>query len=138
MAVVIGILALTAAVLLSLLLFHRSEMKHISRQLGEIVNQDTNELVHTVGAGGADRELIDAVNGVLEKIRREGIAYRKKRHDLEMMITNISHDLRTPLTSAMGYVPASGEGDFPGGAGAGAGDRGAKAAPAGGTDQFLF
>lgn len=104
MAVVIGILALAAAVLLSLLLFHRSEMKHISRQIREIVDQDTNELVHTVGAGGADRELIDAVNGVLEKMRREGIAYRKKRHDLEMMITNISHDLRTPLTSAMGYV----------------------------------
>ena len=104
MALAVGILIFTVAVLLFLLLICQYEMKNISRQLESIMESDTNGLVHTVGAGGAGRRLINAVNAVLGKMRREGIAYRQKSHDLELMMTNISHDLRTPLTSAMGYV----------------------------------
>ena len=113
MAVVMGILAFAAAVLLALLLLHQYETKHIVKQLGQIVARDTNELVHTVGAGRADRELINEINQVLEEMRRQGIAYRKKRHDLELMVTNISHDLRTPLTSAIGYVGLIRSGEMP-------------------------
>lgn len=104
MALAVGILIFAVAVLLFLLLICQYEMENISRQLESIMENDTNGLVHTVGASGAGRRLINAVNAVLGKMRREGIAYRKKSHDLELMMTNISHDLRTPLTSAMGYV----------------------------------
>ena len=113
MALAVGILIFAVAVLLFLLLICQYEMKNISRQLESIMESDTNRLVHTVGAGGAGRRLINAVNAVLGKMRREGIAYRQKSHDLELMMTNISHDLRTPLTSAMGYASLIRSGEIP-------------------------
>ena len=90
-----------ALVLLFLLIIQRHEIKGITRQLKVLKNKDTNGLVHTVGA---HKELIGAINSLLREIRANRIDYLRKNHAVEQMMTNISHDLRTPLTSAMGYI----------------------------------
>ena len=54
-------------------------------------------------SGTAD-QLIIQINVLLKEIHGIKAEYRRKQHALEQMITNISHDLRTPLTSAMGYI----------------------------------
>ena len=113
MEMVIVLLAFAAAALLFLLLLQRYEIKHITRQLREIAARNTNEFVHTLGADGAGRELINEINHILDRMRGEGIRYRKKKHDMEMMLTNIAHDLRTPLTSAIGYVGLMRSGEIP-------------------------
>jgi signal transduction histidine kinase len=48
--------------------------------------------------------MINEINQMLKEVRRNRIDYSRKSHNLEQMMTNISHDLRTPLTSAMGYI----------------------------------
>ena len=92
---------ITAVILLFLLILHRHEIKDVTRQLRDLKNKDTNELVHTVGA---NKELIGEINSLLREIRGNRIDYLRKNHAVEQMMTNISHDLRTPLTSAMGYI----------------------------------
>lgn len=96
------ILGITSAILLFLLLLQRQEIRSISRQLKEIKEQDTNLLVHSAGSNST--ELINEINALLQELQRSRIHYQQKNHALEQMMTNISHDLRTPLTSAMGYI----------------------------------
>ena len=98
------LLGITSCVLLFLLLLQRNEIRSITNQLKEIMPQDTNELVHSDGSGKASADLINEINALLRQMQRSRIHYQQKNHALEQMMTNISHDLRTPLTSAMGYI----------------------------------
>lgn len=98
------ILIAAVGILLFLLLLQKREIKSISGQLHEIKTRDTNQLVHALSGDRACRELINEINAMLGEVRADRIEYQKKSHAYEQMLTNISHDLRTPLTSAMGYM----------------------------------
>lgn len=91
-------------ILLLLLLLQRNEKRNISSQLKEIRTQNTNALVHTNGSGKASADLINEINALIREMQYSRIHYQQKNHALEQMMANISHDLRTPLTSAMGYL----------------------------------
>ena len=104
MLIALLITFIMAIILLFLFIMQKNEIKNISRQLKEIKATDTNELVHTVSGQKACVELIDEINFLLKRVRDNRIVYQQKNHALDQMITNISHDLRTPLTSAMGYI----------------------------------
>ena len=110
-ALVITIIA--AVILLLLLILQRYEIKNISRQIKDIRSKDTNQLVHTSGSDKTYTELINEINFLLHEMRDRKIDYQKKGHALEQMMTNISHDLRTPLTSAMGYIGIIKSSDMP-------------------------
>ena len=102
MTAAVVILAAAAAGLLIVCIFQHIEMTAVARQLRELKEKKTNSLVHSSN-GTADR-LIMEINELLRSTRSEHIAYERKNHALEQMMTNISHDLRTPLTSALGYI----------------------------------
>ncbi|MBQ7004321.1 MAG: HAMP domain-containing histidine kinase [Oscillospiraceae bacterium] len=102
MTVAVIVLSIAAAVLLLLCILQKREMRHIEKQLAEIKDEDTNILIHS-GNGTADA-LINRINTLLKELREMRAVYMQKSHSLEQMMTNISHDLRTPLTSAMGYI----------------------------------
>ena len=53
---------------------------------------------------GAAEELFAAMNRLLEQRLEESAAYRRKELELRRQIANVSHDLRTPLTSILGYL----------------------------------
>lgn len=93
-----------SCILLFLLLLQRHEKRNISRQLKEIRTQNTNALVHSNGSGKVSANLINEINILIREMQHSRIHYQQKNHALEQMMTNISHDLRTPLTSAMGYL----------------------------------
>ncbi len=103
MDVLTVILGIAVVILLLLFVLQIMEMKIISNELKGISGQDSNELVHS-GNGVSSNELINEINILLKEMQSVKIEYRKKNHDLEQMMTNISHDLRTPLTSAIGYI----------------------------------
>lgn len=50
------------------------------------------------------RETAVRVNRLLEKMYGLQETYRKKEHEIYQIFTNISHDLRTPVTVLKGYV----------------------------------
>lgn len=97
-------MGIASVILLFLVFLQRQEIRDISRQLKEIKAQDTNVLVHSNGSGRTSAELINEINLLLREMQRSRVTYQQKNHALEQMMTNISHDLRTPLTSALGYI----------------------------------
>lgn len=102
MTFAVVVLGIAAAILLFLVVLQKREINSISEQLAKMKEQDTNNLVNSSN-GTADR-LINEINCLLKELRANRVDYSRKNHAMEQMMTNISHDLRTPLTSAMGYI----------------------------------
>ena len=96
------ILIIITVVLLFLLFLKSSEIDSIKNQLHEIGSKNTNTLIRS--ENGMANKLIYEINCLLKEMRRSKIEYNQKNRALDRMMTNISHDLRTPLTSAMGYI----------------------------------
>ncbi|MDR0491811.1 MAG: HAMP domain-containing histidine kinase [Oscillospiraceae bacterium] len=82
----------------------KRELRRLQRQLDEIVKTDTNAQLTTAASDKDVAALAVSINAMLERNRR-GL-YEKDRAEaaLKRAVTNISHDLRTPLTSALGYL----------------------------------
>lgn len=98
---IIGVLSI---ILLFISVLQKLEINSIIKQIRSIRGQDTNRLVHLKYSVKSSESLINEINELLKEERETKILYQQKKHDLENMLTNISHDLRTPLTSAMGYI----------------------------------
>ncbi len=102
-----------SAILLFLLIMQKIETKNISKQLNEIKAHDTNLLIHSKTGEKTSAALINEINELLLEIQKIRSDHQKKSHALEQMMTNISHDLRTPLTSALGYIRLIQNSDIP-------------------------
>jgi len=102
MVTAIVLLVVIICILLFLIIAQNRELSSIIKQMKYIGSKDTNILVRS--ERGLANGLINEINVMLKEIRQIRAVYKQKNHDLEQMITNISHDLRTPLTSAMGYI----------------------------------
>lgn len=85
------------------LVLYRRQMQAICRQLAFIKQQETNKLISTQINSKDIRKLADYLNDILLESRKLEAEYRKKDCELRETITNISHDIRTPLTSLDGY-----------------------------------
>lgn len=86
-------------------LYYRSNIKHITKQLKEIMNlTDTNQLLTVVAKQKDITNLVNQLNNLLQDIRLSRIRIKRLNRNFRQSITNISHDLRTPLTTASGYV----------------------------------
>lgn len=103
MIVIIVILCIVIAVMVTYLVLQRIELKQLKIELKEIVDNESNQKLHS-RTGSVDRELINEINQMLEIVNNFRIHFNRKNHEIEQMMTNISHDLRTPLTSALGYI----------------------------------
>lgn len=104
MTVLAVIFIIISICLFLFVLLQRREIRSISRQMKEINPHVTNMLIHSSGGDKNIVSLINNINNLIREIQQTRIQYQQKSHTLDQMMTNISHDLRTPLTSAMGYI----------------------------------
>ena len=78
--------------------------KEISKEFADRLDTDTNTVIG-ISSGDKDmRELADSINKQLKILRREHLKFRQGDSELKNAVTNISHDLRTPLTAISGYL----------------------------------
>lgn len=79
-------------------------IKEIEDNLDIILNNDTNKLITISTNNKRLNRLTTTLNTSLRKIRKLEISYKNGNKELQESITNISHDLRTPLTAIKGYI----------------------------------
>lgn len=91
--------------IVGVLFFRRSgEQDEIVEGINRIRNGEVDYKLDTKSLHGSNRELADAVNNIGEGI---GKAVKTSMRDEQMkadLITNVSHDIKTPLTSIINYV----------------------------------
>ncbi|MCR5369024.1 HAMP domain-containing sensor histidine kinase [Eubacterium sp.] len=111
---IVAIIALSILLLfaVSLIIVLRRDMRRISLKAKKIREEGSNNLIRNE-SGFMSNELIEEMNILLKEARTGKIYYEQKRHEVEQMMTNISHDLRTPLTSALGYIDILKNEDIP-------------------------
>lgn len=102
LVIIILIIILIIAIFYILLL--KRAIRKFTIQLNKKVANESN-IVLTSEINDKDlKELINSINKNLKNINDKKIDYDNKNKMLKKMMTNISHDLRTPLTSALGYI----------------------------------
>lgn len=101
---VVGILILIIVILSFRLYLHQRQLTSIRKQVEFIWENETNmELSITIRHRGW-RLLAASLNKFLKDIKRRKYVTGNQEDSFKQSITSISHDLRTPLTSASGYI----------------------------------
>lgn len=103
----IAVIALTVALILE-----KREIRNIEDALRKIRKGTGGNSIHSKGGSRDVDRLTKEINEILTELRLQKEEYEHKKHRMDQMVTNISHDLRTPLTSAVGYVDMVRTGDL--------------------------
>ena len=86
------------------LYFIKKSVKEIRVSINKIIKADTNQLL-TISSSDRDiKKLTNDLNKELQDLRKEKLQYQNGNQELKKIITNISHDMRTPLTAISGYI----------------------------------
>lgn len=79
-------------------------LKYINDKLKSIITDKTDEKILVVDADKELRELLIEINKLIEFSQKVLVDYRDKEISMRKMLSNISHDLKTPLTVVLGYI----------------------------------
>lgn len=101
---IIGILIIILMSIIIKLIYIKKSVKGIKEQINSILRSDTNNLI-TISSSDKDvKELAEILNVELKELRNQRLQYENGNQELKKSITNISHDIRTPLTAISGYI----------------------------------
>lgn len=103
-AVGIGILAMVVVVLGARLRKYSRQVEHLLSQMDILEQEDTNYKLSSCCRVGRTEELVRAFNRIIQLDRDRMAELRKGNNSYRESIISISHDIRTPLTSAKGYI----------------------------------
>lgn len=104
MPLLVGALVVFDGVIGVLLFKNGAERLDIIEGIRKIRDGEVDYKLETDSLHGTNKEMADAVNNIGEGIRK---AVRTSMKDEQMksdLITNVSHDIKTPLTSIISYV----------------------------------
>lgn len=102
---ILNVIMIAITLLLIIYLFLlKKEIKRISYSLDEILSISSNEILHEEFSNKELKELLFKINKMINYIHHKELDLKQKNNSLKKEITNIAHDLRTPLTSSLGYI----------------------------------
>ena len=112
MEIILVIFVIIILFLVCYLFFMKMELRRIKKELDLVLSRKTNGLVHTEFTSKEIHDLVECINTHLTEIKSKESKLERKNANFVKMIRNISHDLRTPLTSSLGYVSLMLESDI--------------------------
>lgn len=99
----VGGVCLVAAVLLTL--WVRRQIQEMVRLLQEVEQGNGNRRI-LAPPGRLTAPLAYAINGVVQRYEEEELRARRAEEADRQLMTSLSHDIRTPLTTLIGYLDA--------------------------------
>ena len=103
--ILIAVILATAAAVLSLKLYiMKKSLRETAEFLAERIGQDTNQLSVSSSRDRELRRLTAEINRLLRENRSQQLLTQSGDLEVKNAITNISHDLRTPLCAINGYL----------------------------------
>lgn len=98
------IFILSTVILLFYIINLRGDIRNIKEEIHEIRSKDTNMRLVTTTFNAEIVDLANEINELIDKQKQSQLEARRVNQEFRQGMTNISHDLRTPLTSAIGYI----------------------------------
>ena len=80
------------------------KLKKISQKLEESQDTDSDENVMVFTDNKVLMDLVAQINRLLENQRKVKVDYRRSEISSKKMLSNISHDIKTPMTVILGYL----------------------------------
>lgn len=101
---IIIICVLVTGILWMKLRLYKGQIRHIKEELSMLHKEDTNYRLSSYCRIGETEEMIQLLNETLQEYKEEVRRLKNENRLYKESITSISHDIRTPLTSAKGYT----------------------------------
>jgi len=111
-ATIIFFLSLCIVLLICVVLYQQfafrtgiqAKLQEISRKLKEISDTDSDERIMVFTGNKELMELAAQINRLLESLLKTKTDYRRTEIASKKMLSNISHDIKTPMTVILGYL----------------------------------
>ena len=111
-ATIIFFLSLCIVLLICVVLYQQfafrtgiqAKLQEISRKLKEISDTDSDERIMVFTGNKELMELAAQINRLLENHLKTKADYRRTEIASKKMLSNISHDIKTPMTVILGYL----------------------------------
>ncbi|MFZ7822013.1 MULTISPECIES: sensor histidine kinase [Priestia] len=103
------LILLVCSIGINIFVFHgrvkqRTEVKYIRNKLQAIIDEETSERLLLYTDDKYIKSLLIQINRLLEHNQKTVANYNNIEISMRKMLSNISHDLKTPLTVILGYI----------------------------------
>lgn len=99
-----GMLFILNFVLVLKILFMKKDLDELVIEFRNCLKKETNNLLTLPTHDYHVRKIASEINSELKLLRKQRHSYMNGDRELKEAVTNISHDLRTPLTAIYGYL----------------------------------